>query len=235
MSGKRMGYLYIVLVVSIFFLNGCGKPMPLAKDSGAIDLKKGSIGIFSLKISNKLSPSYQPDVSTINVIGADGKPGKKFKSNKAVNKVDKKFNEYLLSFQLPEGEYKIEDVSGSSGIFPVTGTFSFPINVNFSLDSNSIVYIGNIEMVNRKRKDGEIWSGNLIPLLDQAVTGFSGGTFDVTVSDNYEEDLKRFKKEYPALDAYEIKRNIAVHSGNKSDKPPVSDETPAIKEAKGEE
>ena len=65
-------------------------------------------------------------------------------------------------------------------------------------------------MVNRKRKDGEPRSGGLIPLIDQAVTGYSTGTFDIKISDRYNEDLKVFKESYPFVENYEVKKNLAV-------------------------
>ena len=209
-------FLYFFLFLFTVAMNGCGAKMPLAKDQKNIDIKNEPIGIFSLKISNKLAPSYQPNISTINIVNMTNEKQKKFKAEEPFNEVKNKFNEYLISFQLPPGKYMIEEVRGSSGTFPFTGNFYFPINIEFVLEPNTITYFGHIEMVNRKRKDGEIWSGDLLPLLDQAVTGFSGGTFDVTITDNYEEDLKIFRNTYPFISEYEIGNNMGIISKSKS-------------------
>jgi hypothetical protein len=53
----------------------------------------------------------------------------------------------------------------------------------------------NIEKVNRDDQA----SGAAIPIIDQAVSGFSGGTLQVTLKDSYEQDVAALKNDYPAL------------------------------------
>jgi hypothetical protein len=66
-----------------------------------------------------------------------------------------------------------------------------------------------VEAVRRERKeDTELRAGPLFPLLNQAVTGFSGGTFDVTIRDAYDDDLARLRKVYPALGKLEVSRAV---------------------------
>ena len=84
------------------------------------------------------------------------------------------------------------------------------MDVEFEIRSNVITYIGQAQMVNRKREEGEPRSGSIFPLVDQSVTGFSDGTFDIEVSDNYLEDIKILKEKYPFIRNIEIKKNIAV-------------------------
>jgi len=45
-------------------------------------------------------------------------------------------------------------------------------------------------------------------LIDQAVAGFSTGTFDVVVEDKYDEDMKLFISEYPALQNTKVEKSI---------------------------
>lgn len=202
-------FICALLFISIL-INGCAKTMPLTKESKDLSLNNESIGILHLKISNNLAKSYQPRVDSINIIKTNSGDNIKFKAEKPFKQVKDEYNEYLFSFKLSPGKYKIEEVKGEAGIFSFIGHFQFPINAEFNLENNVIAYLGYIEMINRKRKGGEMWSGNLIPLLDQAVTGFSGGTFDITVSDNYLEDIKLFKEHYPLINNYEIKHNLAA-------------------------
>ena len=66
-------------------------------------------------------------------------------------------------------------------------------------------------MVNQEKKsDGDISSGSRFPLLDQALCGFSGGTFSVMVSDNYNNDIIRFQKEFPVLVGQDIAKRIMM-------------------------
>jgi len=200
----------LLLLLLGFFVSSCATTMPLNKDISQLDIAEESIAIMSLKMSNQYITSYQPYVVQIEVAQIDETNGNKFKVEELYNEVADTFNEYLVSFQLPPGSYKIGEVRGWSGIFPVMGHFEFPMDVEFELGSNTITYIGHVEMTNRERKDDEPRSGGIFPLIDQAATGFSGGTFDITISDRYIDDTKIFKEKYSPVEEYDIKNQIAV-------------------------
>lgn len=117
--------------------------------------------------------------------------------------------EYLVSISLPPGRYKLREISGASGGFPVLGTFSIPVYTKFEMRPNTLVYLGRIEAVVRERKDdNELRAGPVFPLLDQAITGFSGGTFDIRIFDNYEEDFSFFVEKYPLLSKYAVEKAV---------------------------
>jgi hypothetical protein len=88
------------------------------------------------------------------------------------------------------------------------GNFSWPLGGRFELARNSVTYIGHIEMINRPRRDGEKRSGGLFPLIDQAASGFYGGTFDVKVTDRSHVDIPSFIERYPELRGVDIKKSI---------------------------
>jgi hypothetical protein len=69
---------------------------------------------------------------------------------------------------------------------------------------NTVTYLGRARGVTRARQDGEFRAGPLIPLVDQAVTGFAKSTFDVELSDHMEEDLNAFRTIFPALSDADI-------------------------------
>jgi hypothetical protein len=72
-----------------------------------------------------------------------------------------------------------------------------------------VTYLGRIEAVIRERKEEtELRAGPLIPLLDQAVTGFSGGTFDIEIVDRYETDIAEFAKRHPFLASQSVGRAV---------------------------
>ena len=71
-------------------------------------------------------------------------------------------------------------------------------------------YIGHVQAVVRERKDGEERAGPVIPLIDQAVVGASGGTFDVTISDAWATDEALFKSTFPALARVSIEKKLLV-------------------------
>jgi len=83
-----------------------------------------------------------------------------------------------------------------------------PIHNNIELKAGEVVYLGRVAGTIRERKDGELRAGAILPLLDQAITGFSGGTFDVLLEDQYEQDMKVFRQRFPVLNAVAVKRDI---------------------------
>ena len=86
--------------------------------------------------------------------------------------------------------------------------FNFPLNTEFELPPGSVVYLGHIVMTNRERKQGEERSGDVVPLVDQAVSGYSGGTMDITITDRSAEDIPKFIEKYPCLKGMTIKTAI---------------------------
>ena len=75
--------------------------------------------------------------------------------------------------------------------------------------SGKIVYLGRIEAVNRKRaSDDQLRAGPILPLVDQAVSGFADGTWHIKVYDNYESDIRAFQEKYPVLGNYSVEKML---------------------------
>ncbi len=206
----EIGFNYLlVLCVFVFMMVGCAtmKPPALSSETNSIDVSKESIALLTVKISNQYKPSYQPDVKNV-FIWSNGKGDKKkfsFSVDGKLNEVKNSYNEYLISFQLPPGEYKMRAILARSGFFPVIGTFVVPIYSPFILEPNKIIYLGHIEATVKERKDDKLLrAGPVIPLIDQAATGASGGTFDVTITDLFQDDIKLFQQKYPYLSQYNV-------------------------------
>jgi hypothetical protein len=64
-------------------------------------------------------------------------------------------------------------------------------------------------MTNRERtSEDEIPSGDTtVTRLPQKQSGFGAGAFDVKIFDNFDEDINKFKAEYPVLDEMTITRS----------------------------
>jgi len=63
-------------------------------------------------------------------------------------------------------------------------------------------------MTVRERQGNEFKAGASIPLIDQAVVGASGGTFDVEISDQFATDEALFRDKFVALKDIEIRKAI---------------------------
>ncbi len=205
---KKLFVIVEKMALILLFLYGCARPMAINHKTKDINIAKESIALMSFRTSNKYKPRAQPIVEIIEVTHTEQNKDSSFKVTTPHKIAKNQYNEHLISMQLPPGNYKIGDVSGVGHIPPlgITGSFDFPLNVYFKLEPNSITYIGHAEMINRVRKKGEERSGGVFPLVDQISTGFSGGTFDINVSDRYDEDIKSFKETFPIINDYEIKK-----------------------------
>jgi hypothetical protein len=202
----------ISLVLMAFYLSGCATPMALSEKTKTLNIDQKSIAILTLKTSNEYVPSYQPNVDIIQVSTKERKPSEKyyrFEVDDPYSEVKKQFNEYMVSMELPPGNYTLRQVFCKSGIFPVRGAFVIPVYTDFELKPNEVVYLGRIEAVNRKRTNAnELRAGPIIPLFDQAAVGASGGTFDIRIYDNFDVDLTLFKKMCPVINNCNVRVNI---------------------------
>ena len=199
-----IGLLFLMLM-----LGGCAtmKPPALSHDVKKLDVSEESIALITVKIANKYKMSYQPNIKYV-FIWEDKKENRKkysFDVGEKHNEVENEFNEYLISFQLPPGKYKLREFFAQRGKFPVIGTFSLPIYTSFSIEPNKIIYLGNIDAYIKERtSDDELRAGPVIPLIDQAVTGASGGTFVIEITDHFNNDIAKFKQKYHQITGYDI-------------------------------
>ncbi len=189
--------LHVFYLIFILSLSGCSglKPMALNSKTKTLNLEKKSIALFVLEMKNEYKPGYKPIPTSIEIFPQNGK--------KLIYKADD-----LCSIDLVPGTYTIGKVSGyASGLF-ITGGFSFDIGTSFTLNPNTVSYIGNIKMVNRKKQKGEKSSGGPFPLIDQAATGFSDGTFDVFIEEKGDTDMQLFENKYPILKQQLVMNNL---------------------------
>lgn len=189
-------------LASIFGITGCASPMALTAQKDGVDLSSKSIAIFTLRTTNAYKPAYHPNVKRVKIDNSGA-----FKTDAAISG-GRQAGEYLISVDAEPGQHTLNDVIGSSSSGLIFGSFAFPVDAGFNLQANSITYIGHVDMTNRKRKDGEPRSGSVIPLIDQAVSGYSGGTFDIVISDRYDTDIQLFVNAYPIIQGKPIHRSV---------------------------
>jgi hypothetical protein len=231
---QAIGSLFLVLVfISCAGIRKQGSVHEMALKPGMdrIDSKNMAICLISLKTENQYKPEHSPKVLAVRVVsensgkqynfcpvkgGVGGAIGSGLKDAFSFNKKSGP-EEYLLSLKIPSGSYRLVSIAGNSISPLIHCNFDFPFEVPFQVQGNGVIYLGRIEMVNReKRSDDDIASGSRFPLLDQAICGFGGGTFDVIISDNFEPDMVRYKKEFPALADLDIQKDI-LRPWNKSE------------------
>ena len=210
-------YRLFLIVCLIFATCGCaGHRMALNNGQSDIDVSKKSIALISARISNQYKPKYQLDIVTTYICplsqadcsrSYDGIY--KTSSYNRIKNTEEGFNEYLLSFELESGTFNLDSMGAIYQSALITGGGIVPLKFELDIRPNSVIYLGHLDIVMRERKnDGEIRAGRIYPLIDQATIGTSSGTFDVVVEDKYEEDVKLFISEYPALQRARIEKYL---------------------------
>jgi hypothetical protein len=203
---------YLLLGGILFVLAGCAANMPLSTNQETIDVSKNSIALVSVKVANKYKPSYQPEMMYA-FFYPEGEDGEKthidIKSD-PVASVEDEYNEYILNFSLKPGTYNFDAIWGQYQVpLLLNATCVIPLLSKVEIKPNCVTYLGHIDAVIRKRNnDEEQRAGAIVPLIDQAVVGFSDGTFDVAISDQYEKDMERFLAKYPALSNVAVEKNV---------------------------
>jgi hypothetical protein len=215
MEVHMIKFRYLIVLCLAFIVSGCaGHKMALTKDQSNIDLTKKSIALLSVKVSNQYKPSCQLEVTGAFICPQSetcSRPLPYFHKAESPYKSEKdRFNEYLLSFELENGTYNLRWIGALYEIpLLIFAGGKIPLDTKIDIMPNTISYLGHLDVVLRERKsDDEKRAGSVIPLIDQAVPGFSTGTFDVVVEDKYEEDMKLFISEYPALKNAKVEKAI---------------------------
>lgn len=202
------------VIVSLLGLSGCMtvKEMPLRSDVTQLDMKTESIVLFSARIMNDVYHRYQPKIITAVIVPEGAKEYSQwlsFKPQAPYAESDIGVKEYLLSANLAPGKYKIKEIRCMASAFPFNGLCELPMNAEVKIDQpGQMLYLGHVNATIRERKENEMRAGPVIPLIDQAATGMSGGSFDVVFEDRYETDTERYRKTYSAIQNSSIQKAV---------------------------
>ena len=211
-------YRFLLIFCLVFIImSGCAaQKMALTKGQSDIDLTKKSIALLSVRISNQYRPSRQLELLSVFICPQSetnckhdlpsnpGSPYKLYKREK------NSFNEYLLSYELESGTFNIDGFYTTYQIPTLISGLGFAkLNLKTEIKPNSISYLGHLDIILREKKtNAEISAGSAIPFIEQSIAGFPSGTFDVVVEDKFDEDMKSFISEYPALQKVKVEKSI---------------------------
>lgn len=205
-----------VLALSFaLFGAGCATrtPMSFADDEEKLTDKSKPVLLMSATIKNTYK-SHQPRLQVVHV----EKPGAANASDRLNFVMDGKGRDesndasmgsrYLIRMELDPGQYEIRGMSSMVHSFPIISSFFTPMHSALDVEGAGVIYIGHVEATVRERQGDEFRAGPVIPLLDQALSGASGGTFDVTISDAFAGDEALFRDRFPALKDVPIAKRI---------------------------
>ncbi|MGH1541539.1 MAG: hypothetical protein ACRBHB_14020 [Arenicella sp.] len=197
---------YILFLIPVLLLTGCATVQNSAFDNGTktLDFSQNSYFIMGVDIRNSVKPNYNPNNAMILHIEKPDAKDKKDRFNVLLNPKE------FLGFQgsgasgyfrgaLPPGDYILKGISGSAQRKLILGHFLLPMHSAFTLGKNEVVYLGKLKAKTRKKREGEFSAGSIIPLIDQAVSGFASSTFDVLISDETDVSGQNIAHVYPVL------------------------------------
>jgi hypothetical protein len=214
-------------------LGGCATPtkMPFAKSAEKGTAGGGPILLLTATIKNTHHPTFQPELLVVHVETPDAKakaqrfnfvkddyadlvpPKVQAKKNKKAkaesgDPASTEGHTYLIRLQLPPGDYVIRGLTSMSQSFPIIANFFAPMHSPLKVSEGGVIYLGHVDATVRERQGEEFRAGPVIPLIDQAAAGASGGTFDVVISDQLETDEKIFRERFTQLANVEILKSI---------------------------
>ncbi len=211
---RRISTVFIILSISL--LVGCTAPSKMAfhDDSVSPESIKNPIFLMTATLRNDYKTSHQPKLLAVNL----EKAVEKGRGERIIFNIDEKSkqesddpaigNKYLLRMELESGEYVVRGLTSMSSSFIIRGFFFTPIHEMIKSSEPGIYYLGNIHAVIRERSGKEFKAGPSIPLLDQALIGASGGTYDIKITDQWDIDGPEFKKTFPFLGEVDVKKRI---------------------------
>lgn len=201
-------------LAAAILLAGCATPTRMAFHDDAQRIEAGSKPVMLMKatIRNQYRPSFQPRLLVLHVERPDAKEAKDRINFTMDDKAKlgagspEEGNTYLLRMELEPGQYEIRGLTSMAGGFPIIGSFFAPMHMPLEVREGGVYYLGHVRATVRERQGNEFRAGPPIPLIDQAVVGASGGTFDVEMLDGQAEDEALFRTRFPALRA-----DIPIH------------------------
>lgn len=203
---KNLSVLVVALSF-IFLFSGCATQKKMAFDDEKVPLKSDTtVLLMTAKIKNNYKPDFQPDYEAFFLEEANGKDPETFSYR--LNDESKNEDLQLIRIEVTKGDYILRGFNAGYNAFILYGSFFVPIHENITIDKHGVYYLGNIDAVVRKRQGNEFKAGPSLPIIDQGLVGASGGTFDIKISDNYEEDIKIFKNKFAALKSVNIAKKI---------------------------
>jgi len=203
------------LTLALLF-SGCttDKGMAVLDNPTTVSQSGKPVYLLTVTLRNTFVPAYQPRLdairlqkklpkgySTIVLVQPDLQS--RSESNSPVIGCS-----YLLRMELEPGEYHLLGLSCLGQSMYVNSSFFVPIQAKLTPSAPGVFYLGHIEATVRERKKNEFRAGPLMPAQDQSVTGASGGTFEVEITDQWETDSVKFQTKFPALTGINTTKDV---------------------------
>lgn len=204
------------LLCCALILPGCATRTKMAFENDDERLTGSSAPVFLMTttIKNDYHTSFQPKLTVVHVEKPDAQESKDrlnfLPDAKSIveSNAPNVGNTYLIRMQLEPGKYEIKGLTSTARSFPFNGVFFAPVHSQIQASRPGVFYLGHIAATVRERQGNEFKAGPSVPLIDQAMTGASGGTFDIEFIDRLAVDEKLFRAKFPVLRDAVIEKTI---------------------------
>jgi hypothetical protein len=212
---KHLRSLLVLLCTGFLFSCTVPAKMPFAEDDDTIKETDGALMIMTATVKNQFRPAHQTHYMTMH-IERSGSGEKEIvfdipREEKARENSKEQGAKFLVRFQLAPGNYRLVGFRGMTqdGGWPTLGNFYMPLHIDFEIPASGVYYLGDVNGVNRERKDGEFRSAPAVPGPNDAQNaGFYEGTFELSVDDILDEDVALFRQRFSYLRGKTIERQI---------------------------
>lgn len=221
---KNVIYQVRIVCMALFFvgLTGCATKMPLSPDHAVSFKPNEGLAVFTMTLRNDFKNYLlTPQFIFVEASAVNGGKIHKFTFGEPEQKVSDRELKVLGSFALPPGDYEITYFTGQTDVgfalLPVIGRFEPPFKRFFRVGSGEAVYLGHVmARLVEKTSDDEERAGSIFPLLDQATTGMSSGTFKFDIVDRYSEDVSYIKTRFPSVASRDFARRLMTDAPDAS-------------------
>jgi hypothetical protein len=223
--------------LAVLVCTGCVSPLPMAfrGEPGGPDSREEGVALLVIETSNELS-DYEPRVTSVEVsdqapeprayhfyldesvlIGDPGSEGAGRSAGRIL---------HFTSMSLPPGCYRLSRMVGVGMDIrqfdrPVfvrdrvyVGNFRFPLDYSFTVTASRVSYAGRLTAKLRHIETaGDFRAGAENPEADQLASGFFRGTFDLKLTDGFEEDVAAFRKRCPDVSRFYVDRDLMKPAG----------------------
>jgi hypothetical protein len=204
-------FKFILCLICILMMIGCAPRWTKRYDKNMGTLDRGGIVLFTVTSEYK---SYKGDKLFPKAFFTSKKGSDKYtahnyrhdKKSKVGRDESGEFWLVMLKMEKNIEDFFFYKICGNVlGFFD--SFFEAPILMNFQAKKNEVTYLGNINLILRKKSsDTELRAGPVIPLLQQL--SIINKTFDVVISDKYERDIKQFEKEIKGFKTSQVVKRI---------------------------
>lgn len=209
-----MRRIMFLALFSVVFMSGCANQMAFHDHRERLTTDSKPVFLMTATLNNNYRKSFQPKL-TVAHVEKESAAGEIEKLSflmddrgSSEGKSESSGNDYFVRLELERGQYIVRSFHARASSFPIMANYTVPIHAPLNVVQGGVYYLGHIAATIRERNDDEFKAGSAMPLIDQAIGGASGGTFDVAISDEFAIDEPKFRARFRALEGVPIHKAI---------------------------